>query len=123
MDSQERIRASAALVLVIGLSVWHINEVPQGDSNWPMSLPVYAAFWVACGAIWGRWKSLVLPIVLFAIVTISGVETNPVGDQNLWVYTLTGAVIVGLPFTAIGVGLRRFVERRKAINKAKPSSN
>jgi hypothetical protein len=108
MDRRDVIGGTAAIALVAGMSVWMIDTIPQGDSTLGhLSLVVYVAVWFTVGAAWGRWTALLLPFVQAIAIVISGVETTPVGDQDLWTYTLMGAIVFALPATALGIAIRR----------------
>lgn len=87
-------------------------EIPDGNSALPMSFPFFLALWVLAGAVWGRWNALVLPFIYFVIILISDVESNPAGDQPLWTYVLMAAVIYGVPLTAVGIGIRKSINRQ-----------
>lgn len=123
MDRREIAGGSIALLIVIGLSAWLINEIPQGDSTLPMSFVVFAGIWIVCGAAWGNWKALVLPILFVSIMAMSGVQTEPPADQPIWVYMLAVTVALGLPFTAVGVASRKLIERRKVHSGIESRSN
>ncbi|MGA7398346.1 MAG: hypothetical protein WBW62_12955 [Solirubrobacterales bacterium] len=107
-------QALIGIVAVLGLitATWFLVLIDVNeDSNWLIG-PVFLIVWAIAGFLIGRWWALSLFVLVPILTLVTGTETSPAGDQPLWTYYAISSVFTCLPMIAIGVGIRKFANKR-----------